>query len=116
MRMACVLVLVASCANAHVNRATLAVSTAALICDGMGTLRMAGDGWSTGHWDSNPVMGKTPSVSTVAIYFSVVAIANATLWAVAPPRLKSVVPSGIIAVQAVAITGNAEVGAGLCGM
>jgi hypothetical protein len=92
----------------HVNRATLVASTAALFADGLQTRSAAERGWSHGDRETNPLLGATPSVGRVEVYFASAIVANAVLWAVLPPKWRSIVPMTVIGVQTQTIWGNLE--------
>ncbi len=99
----------------HANSAALAVSTAALVCDGMQTLRMAGEGW-TRTSEANPVMGPAPGVSEVGAYFVGAVVINAAVWVAMPKRWRTVVPMAVTAVQIDVIRNNIGQGTGMCGL
>jgi hypothetical protein len=107
--------LAAGCANIHVNRAALVASTLALACDAGQTMRAAREGWK-GQFEQNPVMGSHPDQATVAGYFVGAIAINSLVWLVTPDRHKSIVPAGVIGVQAAAIHGNLQRSLGMCGL
>lgn len=112
MRLVLAVVFLVGCANVHVNRAALFVSTASLACDWAQTRSAVADGWN----EQNPIMGSHPSAGEINLYFATAAAINAAIWLVTPERYR-VVPSAIVsASQAKSIALNASYGAGVCGV
>lgn len=86
----------------------LIASTAALAIDWRQT-RGAADA----HWNdraevgiASMALGRTPSSRGVDCYFAAAALANVALWAVLPPRWRSVVPGVVLGVEARTIAVN----------
>ena len=104
-----VAVALGGCANAHVNHATLIASTAMLAVDWGQTREMTGRGWT----EQNPLMGEHPPGHVVDMYFMSMAALNAIVYLVMPDRWKSVLPAGVIGMQAVAIDRNMSYGVSL---
>jgi hypothetical protein len=89
-----------------VDYATIVVSTAALVADWGQTACTAYKGWGFTH-EVNPLMGsERPSVAAVTTYSAVVIALNLVAWKVLPPKWRSVIPSGVIAVQSYAVFSN----------
>lgn len=88
----------------------LVVSTAALALDWRQTRSAAAEQWSGGRWEggypAQMAIGAHPSARTVDCYFAVAAAANIALWAVLPPRWRSVIPGVVIGAEAWTIAGN----------
>jgi hypothetical protein len=88
---------------------SLALSTAALVADAAQTRSAAADGWAgrteTG-WPAAPVMGGTPGVHTVELYFATAIALNAAVWVLLPARWRSVIPGVVIGAQAPVVIGN----------
>lgn len=106
--------------NRHVGEAALATSTLALVCDGMQTMRMAGESWTDpadgrGHYEANPIMGEHPSVPMVGAYFVGAIAINALAWVVTPERYRAPLPVAVTAVQAWQVADNTGHRAGICG-
>lgn len=107
MRVAIVVMLaLTGCANVHVNRATLVGSTASLALDWWKTRGYAADSWPGRSEETNPLMGRAPSTGRVDLYFASFVAVNAVVWYLMPERWRSVVPTGILAVQAQAAYRN----------
>ncbi len=110
--------ILAGCATAwtHIDRASLATSTASLAVDWTQTRSAAREGWSGGRTEGGipamAVMGTTPATHAVDAYFAGCAVANTVLWAVLPPKWRSVVPGFVIGVQAYTIRSNLAVTSG----
>jgi hypothetical protein len=89
---------------------TLVLSTAALTVDWRQTRDAAREGWSGGRWEggypAQMAIGAHPSTRTVDGYFALTAAANVALWAVLPPRWRSVVPGFVLSVEVVTVGGN----------
>lgn len=111
--LAAVALMVSSGACTHVNRATLATSTAALAVDWYLTRAFAsrdwrcesGDGWAR---EKNPIISGRPSATTVDIYFAAVAVGNLALWLALDKRYKSIAPLAVTALQVHPIVNNIE--------
>lgn len=101
----------------HVDRTTLAVSTAALLCDGAQTMRASMYGRSDA-WEVNPIMGGRPSTSGVMTYFMGAIALNAIAWIVTPDGYRSAVPLGVVGLEAKAVmhNGSQGTGTGWCGI
>jgi hypothetical protein len=110
-----VLVLVSGCSFKNLNRATLAASTASLACDWGQTRSAASNHWK-GRYEANPIMGMNPSTGTVDVYFASTIAINAAIWYLMPEKLKSLLPVGVIGVQANTIAGNLDTTQGVCGL
>lgn len=117
--MALAVVLLTGCANAHVNRATLVASTAALVLDWKQTRTWAEHDWTlpavtgapwVGH-ERNPILGQHPQTGAVDAYFMITAIMNVGLWLAMPDKYKSVVPTALLGMEASAIHGNIAIAA-----
>lgn len=120
MRWIVVVVLMAAGCT-HVNRATLVASSLALACDFGQTYSAAADGWEpvagrTARWEANPIMGPRPSASVTSAYFFTALLANAVTWALMPRKLKSVVPLGVLALEAGPVKSNLETTRTVCGL
>lgn len=122
---AVILVVATGCAgsfgkvNRHVGRAALITSTLTLICDGMQTLRMAGEGWTNRRWEGGPLgamAGIHPTVAEVGIYFVGAVVINAAAWVVTPERYRSPLPVAVTAVQTKQVIENASRDTGVCGI
>lgn len=104
----------------HADRVAIVASSAAIICDGMQTLRMAGQNWvddSQDHWEQNPLMGRKPSTTVVGAYFLGAFVINAALWVVTPPKYRAAAPLTITALETVTIVDNASRNrTGVCGL
>ncbi len=101
--------------NRHIGRVALITSTLTLVCDGMQTMRSAGEGWD-GKIEGNPIMGDRPSVAVVGTYFVAVVALNAAAWVLTPERYRAPLPVVVTAAQAHQIAHNARNHTGLCGM
>jgi len=109
--------LMVAVACSHVNRATLAASTASLAWDWAQTRRWAEHGWQYPgtHGDmlvsgeNNPILGSHPGVHAVDGYFAITAAVNLALWIVMPDRYRSAVPGALLTIEAPAIIGNISV-------
>lgn len=101
-------------ACAHVDRAALATSTATLACDWGYTHRAAARGWEN-HYESNAILGPTPSTREVAVYFGSALVLNAALWLITPTGYRSIVPVAVTAVQLDMIQYNSRTVGGACG-
>jgi hypothetical protein len=100
----------------HVNRATLATSTAVIVCDWGQTRNMAMQNWDGGNFtEMNPLLGPAPSTGNVDAYFAASAALNVAVWLLMPERYRSVVPAGVIVMQTKTIVGNTP-NTGLCGL
>lgn len=90
--------------------ATLLVSDAMLSADAIYTTTAAGEHWSGGREEggmlARAVMGPTPGPGVVNAYFFGAVVLNTALWAVLPPRWRSLVPGVAIGVQANALAWN----------
>lgn len=93
-----------------VDIATLALSTVSLAVDWRQTRGAAVERWSGGARAEIGIatmfIGSQPSPGSVDRYFAVAALANIALWAVLPPRWRSVIPGAVIGIEATAIAGN----------
>lgn len=115
--MALAVVLLTGCANAHVNRATLVASTAALVLDWKQTRTWAEHDWvlpgATGpSWtsdESNPLLGGHPRSGAVDMYFTFAVVTNIAIWLVMPDKYKSVIPAALLGAEAPAIAGNIRI-------
>lgn len=114
MLLVCAVLLAGGCANGYVNRGALIASTAALVCDGMQTMKTANGGWS-GSYERNPIMGPAPDGLTVGVYFASAVVFNAFAWAVTPAKYRAALPTTIAAVQTRTVLRNISHGTGLCG-
>lgn len=74
------------------DHATMVASTATLACDWAQTHGQANDGWSE-YYEKNPVLGDSPSASSIDTYFAAVAVFNIGVWLVLPPKWRSIIPT-----------------------
>lgn len=99
----------------RVDRAALVTSTLSLACDWGQTRSAANEGW-TGRFEANLIMGESPSTKVVDAYFSLALVTNIVVWAVLPPRWRSLFSGTVTLAQANAITGNVATTRGVCGL
>lgn len=115
MRSLLILALASACSLRAADRATLAVSAAALACDWSQTRSAASRGWSSQH-EANPIMGERPSVGSVDGYFATVMVADALVWLALPERLRWLAPASVIGVEVQPVSHNLGTVGGLCGL
>lgn len=97
------------CADLRFNASTLAVSTAVTLCDWNQTRHAAARQWHVGElpqWENNPILGRSPTVSAVNVYFTSSLIVNAVAWYLMPARWKSVIPGFLIGAESATVIGN----------
>lgn len=110
MRAIAIALALSACTSAqrrYVNPMALAVSTAALACDFGQTRQAAARGWEGQH-EANPIMGPTPSQTTVGLYFASAAALNAVAWWLTPERWRSAAPTGVVVLQANVVGRNLD--------
>lgn len=66
-----------------------------------------------GHEESNPLLGKHPADARVVGYFAGCMALNAAVFALLPPKYRSVLPSVIVVYESSAINSNRAHGIGL---
>jgi len=110
-----VILALSGCSLRNVNRATLVASTVSLACDWGQTRAVASTGWEH-RYEDNPMLGSTPTTAQVDTYFLAAAITNAFVWLVMPAKLRSVVPAGVVVVQADSIANNHSELGNMCGL
>lgn len=108
MKAIALVAVLASCTTAGRDRATLALSTALLAADWNQTRSQAEVGWSSTR-EANPLLGTAPDVHAVDSYFAIAALANVALWIALPPRWRSAIPVGVMAIEARIAIVNAPV-------
>lgn len=103
----------------HIDRTTLAMSTASIACDWGQTATMAAKGWDRGlgpQHEENPIMGEHPSVAVVSAYFMTALVINTAVWAVLPASWRSAIPTAITGSQTITIERNVSASNTLCGV
>jgi hypothetical protein len=119
--MVALVILAAGCAtaNRHIGRAALVTSTLTLVCDGMQTMKMAGNGWTgprgPGYTEMNPIMGERPSTGVVGAYFVGAVVLNGLAWVVTPEKYRAAAPVALTAWQVDTIASNVRSDTGICG-
>lgn len=108
------LALASGCANVHVNRAALVMSTAMIACDWAQTDSEAATQWSN-YYEKNPIIGLTPTRGEVAAYFTAAVVLNAAVWYLLPERYRAIVPAGVSVIQMKSIAHNIP-RVGVCGL
>lgn len=104
-----VVVAATACSPATWNRVdvtTMITSNAMLAADAVYTTTVAGDRWPNRDEEvgmARVVLGRTPSPAAVDLYFFSAIAINTVLWAVLPPRWRSVIPGLLIGAQAEAL-------------
>lgn len=97
-----------SCTWSQADRATLALATATLACDGLQTTKGAARGWA-GEVESNPVLAHRSPVF-VASYFAVVTAGMIAAWIALPEGWRSSLGLGVSGAEIPAVVGNIPVG------
>jgi hypothetical protein len=87
----------------HGNRIGIAAATLTLACDAGQTMYAMHDG---GYKEQNPMLGSTPSVTTVGIYFAATMVATGLAWWALPEKWRPALWGTVTGVELHAIAGN----------
>lgn len=121
MRTALLMIALAGCTSAqvrHVNRAGAALTMATMACDWGGTRQAAGersDAWEVG-FPAHAVMGGSPSVGRVDVYFAANTALLLALAQLVPDRFRWIGYSAVIGVESAVSYGNTKTTRGICGL
>jgi hypothetical protein len=97
----------------HGNRIGIAAATLTLACDAGQTLYAARSG---GYTETNPMLGKSPSETTIGIYFATTAVVTGVAWWALPEKWRPVLWGTVTAVELDAIRSNLSQDVPLCGL
>lgn len=116
-RVFALMTMLAACAGSleHVNRIGVGLAVATTACDWGQTRSAAGTGWRT-TYEGNPVMGPSPSTSTVDLYMAAVAVSTIALGHVLPDWARPILYGAVTVAETATVIDNLGTTPGLCGV
>lgn len=104
----------------HVNRIGWGLASLSIACDWTQTRYHAANGWRDELGplaESNPIIGGTPSTTTVDVYMATAIAATVIAGSLLPSQLRPVLFGSIVVRQSIAIAHNIGEGTpGICGL